>query len=37
MPALDTLNIGHSIICRAVEVGLAQAVREMVAILRLSV
>lgn len=34
MPALDTLNIGHSIICRAVEVGLAQSVREMIAILR---
>jgi len=29
VPRLDTLNIGHSIIARAVFVGLAQAVREM--------
>jgi pyridoxine 5-phosphate synthase len=29
MPWLDTLNIGHSIIARAVFVGLAEAVREM--------
>ena len=29
MPHLDTLNIGHSIVCRAVFVGLAAAVREM--------
>jgi len=29
LPYLDTLNIGHSIVCRAVFVGLEQAVREM--------
>ena len=29
LPYLDTLNIGHSIVCRAVFVGLAEAVREM--------
>lgn len=29
MPNLDTLNIGHSIVCRAVFVGLRQAVKEM--------
>jgi len=29
IPGLDTLNIGHSIVCHAVFVGLAQAVREM--------
>jgi pyridoxine 5-phosphate synthase len=29
IPNLDTLNIGHSIVCRAVFVGLEQAVREM--------
>lgn len=29
MPHLDTLNIGHSLICRAVLVGMGQAVREM--------
>jgi len=31
MPYLDTLNIGHSLICRAVMVGLERAVREMLA------
>lgn len=34
MPYLDTLNIGHSIICRAVFVGLKQAVREMIAAMK---
>ncbi|HOE60515.1 MAG TPA: pyridoxine 5'-phosphate synthase [Kiritimatiellia bacterium] len=29
IPHLDTLNIGHSIVCRAIAVGLAQATREM--------
>jgi len=29
MPFLDTLNIGHSIVARAVFVGLREAVREM--------
>ena len=29
LPHLDTLNIGHSIVCHAVFVGLEQAVREM--------
>lgn len=29
LPHLDTLNIGHSIVCRAVAVGLVQATREM--------
>ncbi|MEI6032655.1 MAG: pyridoxine 5'-phosphate synthase [Verrucomicrobiae bacterium] len=33
LPGLEELNIGHSIISRAVTVGLAQAVREMCAIL----
>lgn len=31
MPHLDTLNIGHSIVSRAIMVGLAPAVREMLA------
>jgi pyridoxine 5-phosphate synthase len=34
MPHLDTLNIGHSIVCRSVMVGLRQAVREMLAAMR---
>jgi pyridoxine 5-phosphate synthase len=34
MPFLDTLNIGHSIVCRAVFVGLKQAVAEMLARMR---
>ena len=34
MPYLDTLNIGHSIVCRAVFVGLKQAVTEMLAPMR---
>ena len=29
LPWLDTLNIGHSIVCHAVFVGLEQATREM--------
>jgi pyridoxine 5-phosphate synthase len=29
IPHLDTLNIGHSIVCRALFVGMEQAVREM--------
>ena len=29
VPHLDTLNIGHSIVARAVMVGMVQAVREM--------
>ena len=33
VPHLDTLNTGHSIICRALFVGLPQAVREMLALL----
>ena len=33
IPHLDTLNTGHSIICRALFVGLPQAVREMLALL----
>lgn len=33
VPHLDTLNIGHSIVARAVMVGLPQAVREMKALL----
>ena len=33
VPHLDTLNIGHSIVARAVMVGMAQAVREMKALL----
>lgn len=35
VPHLDTLNIGHSLVCRAVFVGLRQAVAEMVAALAL--
>ena len=34
LPGLEELNIGHSIISRAVTVGLAQAVREMCAIIQ---
>jgi pyridoxine 5-phosphate synthase len=34
MPYLDTLNIGHSIICRAVVVGIRAAVREMLLAMR---
>lgn len=34
LPEVDTLNIGHSIISRAVFVGLDQAVREMLALIR---
>lgn len=34
MPNLDTLNIGHSIVSRAVFVGLAAAVKEMLAAIR---
>jgi pyridoxine 5-phosphate synthase len=34
MPHLDTLNIGHSIVCRSVMVGLRQAVREMLKAMR---
>jgi pyridoxine 5-phosphate synthase len=34
MPYLDTLNIGHSIICQAVFVGIKQAVRDMLAALK---
>ena len=33
VPHLDTLNIGHSIVCRAVFIGLRQAVSEMAAAL----
>lgn len=33
IPELDTLNIGHSIVSRAVFVGLRQAVREMLALI----
>jgi len=33
VPHLEELNIGHSIICRAVMVGMEQAVREMLALL----
>jgi pyridoxine 5'-phosphate synthase PdxJ len=29
VPHLDTLNIGHSIVCRAVTEGMDRAVREM--------
>ena len=36
LPCLDTLNIGHSIVCRAVFVGLEQAVREMLKKMRSS-
>ena len=35
VPYLDTLNIGHSLIARAVFVGLAQAIREMQQAMRL--
>lgn len=34
MPHLDTLNIGHSIVCRSVFAGLNEAVREMAAGMR---
>jgi pyridoxine 5-phosphate synthase len=34
LPHLDTLNIGHSIICRAVIVGVERATREMLAGMR---
>ncbi|MDR2463050.1 MAG: pyridoxine 5'-phosphate synthase [Verrucomicrobiales bacterium] len=34
VPHLDTLNIGHSVISRAVLVGIEQAVRELAALLR---
>ncbi|MCG3147890.1 MAG: Pyridoxine 5'-phosphate synthase [Verrucomicrobiae bacterium] len=34
VPHLETLNTGHAIICRAVFVGLRQAVREMLALMR---
>ena len=34
MPHLDTLNIGHSIVCRAVMVGMRAAVGEMLAAMR---
>ncbi len=34
MPHLDTLNIGHSIVCRAVFIGLQKAVREMIRAMR---
>jgi pyridoxine 5-phosphate synthase len=34
IPYLETLNIGHSIICRAVTAGLEDAVRDMLRILR---
>jgi pyridoxine 5-phosphate synthase len=34
IPFLDTLNIGHSIVCRAVFVGLRSAVKEMVQTMR---
>ncbi len=34
IPHLDTLNIGHSIICEAVFKGLRQAVRDMLTVLR---
>jgi len=34
VPHLHTLNIGHAIVARAVETGLAAAVREMVALLK---
>ena len=33
VPHLDVLNIGHSIVARAVMVGMEQAVREMKALL----
>lgn len=34
LPHLETLNTGHAIICRAVFVGLRQAVREMLALMK---
>lgn len=34
LPALDTLNIGHSIVARAIFVGLGPAVKEMIAAIR---
>ncbi len=34
LPHLDTLNIGHAIVSRAIFVGLEQAVREMVQVIR---
>ncbi len=34
IPYLDTLNIGHSIVCRAVFVGLKEATREMLVAMR---
>jgi pyridoxine 5-phosphate synthase len=34
LPHLETLNIGHAIVSRAVFVGLRQAVREMLKVLR---
>jgi len=34
VPHLHTLNIGHSIICRAVMVGMSQAVKEMLDLMR---
>ena len=35
LPEIDELNIGHSIVARAVLVGFERAVREMVEILRM--
>ena len=35
MPRLDTLNIGHSIVARAVFVGLENAVKEILAAMSL--
>lgn len=37
IPNLNTLNIGHSIVCRAITVGIAQAVKEMVNLIRVAV
>ncbi len=34
VPHLHTLNIGHSIVARALETGMKQAVADMVALLR---
>jgi pyridoxine 5-phosphate synthase len=34
LPGLEELNIGHSIVSRAVAVGMEQAVREMCAVIR---
>ena len=36
IPGLDTLNIGHSLICHAILVGLGQAVRDMLMELRIT-